>query len=231
MTPDQSIYWATNLESEGKIVTNREYPVLDFMKDSALPKGCLGYFIGFIRDKKLLASNCLAAHSSWMSDMTKHIRRASIHDLMLPGKLSITFLHSLSLIQKNQIYKSGTHNSGAYSLSFPQTNIAKRKYNDYTLCQDESVFNQLVYGIRFLDIRVAYKGGNHFTITHDKFAINHRLDDVLDQIAKFMEMSPGEVVIVDFHRFPRGFPQNQPSKLKEIHKKMFQIVKNKLGMF
>lgn len=39
---------------------------------------------------------------------------------------------------------SGTHNSGAYSLGYPQTNIAKRKLNDYTLCQDETVFNQVI---------------------------------------------------------------------------------------
>ena len=81
-------------------------------------------------------------------------------------------------------FPAGTHNSGAYSLGYPQTNIAKRKLNDYTLCQDETVFNQLVYGVRHLDLRVAYKGGGRFTITHDKFHISHNLDDVLDQIAR-----------------------------------------------
>lgn len=66
--------------------------------------------------------------------------------------------------------------------------------------KDESVFNQLVYGIRHLDLRIAYKDKD-FIITHDKFHINHSLSHVLDQILKFIEMSKMEVVIVDFHRY------------------------------
>lgn len=127
------------------------------------------------------------------------------------------------------LFQKGTHNSGAYSLGYPQTNIAKRKINDYTLCQDETVFNQLVYGIRHLDLRVAYKGSDRFTITHDKFNINHKLDDILDQIARFMELTKKEIVIVDFHRFPSGFPQKDNKKLSEIHKLLFEKVKTKLG--
>lgn len=46
-----------------------------------------------------------------------------------------------------------------------------------------------------------------------------------------MELTRAEVVIVDFHRFPSGFPQSDQSKLNEIHKMMLDKVKNKLGKF
>lgn len=44
-----------------------------------------------------------------------------------------------------------------------------------------------------------------------------------------MELTQGEVVIVDFHRFPSGFPLSDQAKLKEIHKMMLDKVKSKLG--
>ena len=46
-----------------------------------------------------------------------------------------------------------------------------------------------------------------------------------------MELTRGEVVIVDFHRFPSGFPLSDQGKLKEIHKMMLDKVKSKLGRF
>ena len=46
-----------------------------------------------------------------------------------------------------------------------------------------------------------------------------------------MELTRAEVVIVDFHRFPSGFPLSDQAKLKEIHKMMLDKVKSKLGLW
>lgn len=101
--PDQAIYTSNDpsKQNNGKIISNQKYPILDFFRFSNtqpdLPRGCLGYYIGYIRDRKLLSSNCLAAYSSWMQDMYEKIKDSSIHDLMLPGKFLISLLQIRNL--------------------------------------------------------------------------------------------------------------------------------------
>ena len=88
MTADQAIYVSSNpsKQSEGKITTSKKYPLIDFLKQGSLPRGCLGYFVGYVRNQSLLASNCIAAYSTWMADIQPQIRSAPIHDLMIPGR-------------------------------------------------------------------------------------------------------------------------------------------------
>ncbi len=43
----------------------------------------------------------------------------------------------------------GTHNSAAYELKDFLWNV-----KDYTLCQDYEVYDQLMMGVRFLDLRI-----------------------------------------------------------------------------
>lgn len=114
----------------------------------------------------------------------------------------------------------GTHNSGAYDTSKLATIV-----QNYVLNQDRFVWAQLVFGIRYLDLRVGYYKNEGFYVNHDLIRITP-LVPVLRQIRKFAEMAPNEVVLVDFHRFPYPVDFSQ-----ELHEQLLEIVYEELGQF
>jgi len=82
---------------------------------------------------QVLASNCLRLEPTWMGD--------------LPG-LGDQII--------KEVFIPGTHDAGAYSNYDPilgDTLLIK-----YTITQDEDLLAQLIRGIRYLDIRIAYYG-------------------------------------------------------------------------
>lgn len=70
--------------------------------------------------------------------------------------------------------------------------------------QDERVLNQLIHGVRVLDLRVG-----HYPMTPELWWANHGvvrlrpLHQVLDDVIFFVNMTK-EIVVLDFHRFPVG---------------------------
>ena len=76
----------------------------------------------------------------------------------------------------------------------------------FSLCQDESVFNQLAHGIRYLDLRVMYTVHKNvsFWMAHDILQLPWTLEQILLQVKEFLQATAKEVVILDFHRFPLG---------------------------
>ncbi|CAG2174113.1 unnamed protein product, partial [Oppiella nova] len=121
----------------------------------------------------------------------------------------------------------GTHNSGSYDRFNHKDNTLMNKYS---LCQDENVFNQLVYGIRFLDLRVAYDvvAGNKskLWLVHGPVPMKHTLDSVLLQVRRFIDMAPKEVVVIDFHRFEKGFNKDEISQqlIRRHHRKVYSLI-------
>lgn len=86
------------------------------------------------------------------------------------------------------------------------------------------MWTQLVFGIRYLDLRVGYYKNDGFFINHDLIRITP-LRPVLQQIRKFVEVTD-EIVIVDFHRFP--YPTDFS---KEIHEMLLEMIYEELGQF
>ncbi|KZS17294.1 PI-PLC X domain-containing protein 1 [Daphnia magna] len=167
---------------------------------------CLGYWIGYIRNGVTISINCLKIRPSWMWQNREILGPVSIRQLFLPG----------------------THNSGSY-----------RPYNGhssdtvfmrYLICQDEDIFHQLAYGIRYLDVRVGY-----YPEREDKFWLNHNyarvnpLRFLIEDLKTFLEATQ-EVVILDFHRFPVGFSQNT-QRNRETHAQLVQLLLDKFGDF
>uniref|UniRef100_A0A0K8SHX9 PI-PLC X domain-containing protein 1 n=2 Tax=Lygus hesperus TaxID=30085 RepID=A0A0K8SHX9_LYGHE len=152
---------------------------------------CLPVWVAGFRNKEIVYTDCLKIHPTWMQDSKLFIGNLDVRSLFIPG----------------------THNSGCYKrgekLSLRDT------IGRYILTQDQSVWNQLVYGIRYLDFRIGYyptKENSSITDDHEsRFWINHDLikvrpfAPVLGQIKKFLERTTNEVVIMDLHRFPIGF--------------------------
>lgn len=113
----------------------------------------------------------------------------------------------------------GTHNSGAYDPSGLATIV-----QNYVLNQDQTIWNQLVFGIRYLDLRVGYYKNDGFYLNHDLIRITP-LRPALQQIRKFLELTD-EIVIVDFHRFP--YPTDFTD---DIHYMLLQMIYEELGQF
>ena len=124
---------------------------------------------------------------------------------------------NLSVNQKslplNKIVIPGTHNSGAYTLdlkhcitdatsSFSQYLTVAQKLRflpglkwtigRFTLCQEKSIYDQLMMGVRFLDIRLSYQDGFYITHTFTCIPLQTALADIL----KFVQNNPNEIIIL-----------------------------------
>ncbi|XP_020709537.2 PI-PLC X domain-containing protein 1-like [Athalia rosae] len=142
---------------------------------------CLGYHVAWLRDEKIMKTNCLETRPNWMADRREELASKRFRDIFLPG----------------------SHNSGSYVITEDPT--AETLVAKYVICQDESVLAQLIYGVRYLDIRVGYYGG-----TDSSWWINHgvikvvELQDVIDDVKTFLN-NTNEIVIFDVQEFPVGF--------------------------
>jgi hypothetical protein len=161
---------------------------------------CLGYWIAYMRNGYVLKSNCLQIYPTWMHDHKDVIGDSSLHALMIPG----------------------THNSGSWKeYEGPSSDTV---FLRYLVNQDESVYRQLMHGIRYLDIRVGY-----YSTTPEKYWINHNfyrmrpLSSVIGEVKRFVEET-NEIVILDFHRFPVGFEGK-----RDRHTKLVDYILKELG--
>lgn len=127
----------------------------------------------------------------------------------------------------------GTHNSGTYSHQLDKS--ALQMINKYQLNQDETIFNQLVYGIRYLDLRVGWSKVKNrqekLWIYHDIFRTDVSINEVLDQVRRFLDLTSQEIVIMDFHRFTVGFENEDPRLGKERHEQLIELIFAKLGIY
>ncbi|KAF3424207.1 hypothetical protein E2986_02265, partial [Frieseomelitta varia] len=173
-------------------------------KDGATLPGphCLKHHAALYKDGVILTSSCLQIWPTWMYDLRRQLGRLPIGSLMIPG----------------------THNSGCYK----HGDLTRRDaFQRYLLTQDRDVWTQLVHGVRYLDIRVGYypsipngtavEEGNHisrFWINHDVIRITP-LSAIIKDVRNFLNVARGEVVIMDFHRFPVGF-EDRPSRHRRL---------------
>tara|TARA_B100000700_G_scaffold224767_1_gene247891 strand:- start:4332 stop:5354 length:1023 start_codon:yes stop_codon:yes gene_type:complete len=88
-------------------------------------------------------------------------------------------------ISLGQITMPGTHNSGA--LLEPITGTAA--------CQTLSIQEQLEAGVRFFDLRCRHEN-DVFTIYHGPVFQKQTLDDVLNEMKRFLEQNTKEVLLV-----------------------------------
>lgn len=145
----------------------------------------MGPYVGFVRNGVCVVAECLASHPTWLYDHRAVLGSRSLRSLVLPG----------------------THNAGSYTLADDNDVVAA-----WVVCQDEDIISQLLYGNRYLDLRVAY-----YPETHELLWINHDLvrwrplQEVLENVRGFLALSP-DPVIIDIHRTPVGF--NLPESME-----------------
>ena len=88
-------------------------------------------------------------------------------------------------IKLRDISIPGTHDSIAY----------KKYLIDYAKCQSLTLSQQLMAGIRYVDIRPKYENGR-FRIVHGPLPLDLYLDQVLAIIANFLKLYPSETVLM-----------------------------------
>ena len=128
---------------------------------------------------------------------TPDIQNLRIEDLILPG----------------------THNSGVDSEALYTSSFGT--------CQDYSPFNQLIRGVRVLDLRVEFDPTartqqERFLLVHHIRSGRNIKRDILDALNSFHQRTGGkELVILDFHTFEHFTP--------DAHAELATLIKTTLG--
>uniref|UniRef100_T1JAK6 Reelin domain-containing protein n=1 Tax=Strigamia maritima TaxID=126957 RepID=T1JAK6_STRMM len=164
----------------------------------ALRTDCLGFWVAYVRNNHTLASQCLQNRPSWMWDNRINLGPMRLRELLIPG----------------------SHDSGSYQEY--QGRASENVITRYTICQDENVWNQLAYGIRYLDFRVGL-----YSTTRERFWLNHGdfkvnpLQRALTDLGSFLN-STQEIIILDVHRFQWGFDS------REQHRELITLIMREL---
>ncbi|KAK3914864.1 PI-PLC X domain-containing protein 1 [Frankliniella fusca] len=148
-------------------------------------------------ETEVLAVACLRTRPTWMSDFRAEIGGLRLVDLFIPG----------------------THDSASI-----QEDGRNTLFDRYTVTQDESILGQLIYGVRYIDLRVGF-----YSTKDVQWWANHGpvrmtpLHAVLSDIKAFLG-NTNEIVILDIQNFPAGF-----GKDNKVHLKLVHLLETELG--
>lgn len=140
---------------------------------------CQHYWAAYIRqDGRIVSCNCLRARPNWMSDMKEKIKDVKLRELYLPG----------------------THDAAAYEryAGLSSDNINTK----YAITQDEDLFHQLSFGVRFLDMRIIFmpnmqNSDVRFWTHHGSYILRPLVNDTA-LVREFISRTD-EIVIFDIH--------------------------------
>lgn len=84
--------------------------------------------------------------------------------------------------------------------------MVENRIDAYSVNQDDNIRQQLMHGVRYLDIRIgyisSYRGNDEFKVVHGRD--NQKpLSIVLKQVRDFVQET-NEIVIFDIQEFPFG---------------------------
>lgn len=164
---------------------------------------CLNLFVASYKQNKLQMLDCLKIQPSWMS----------LEDRMIDTPFREMFI-------------PGTHCSGCY---MTKSNMKNQVLKQIGFTQNFNIWQQLVFGIRYLDFSIGYHNlhndsmsSKNFWIMNGSIRIN-ALVNILRIIKKFVVYSH-EPVFMDFNDFPIGF-YNHPTR----HKELLKLILHELG--
>ncbi|XP_053688044.1 PI-PLC X domain-containing protein 3-like [Sabethes cyaneus] len=164
---------------------------------------CYGYYAYFISEHGSIRSEyCMKLYPTWMNDLRSHLGQFRMRDLFLPG----------------------THDSAAYIKNFiyqPMDDVPTK----YTFTQDDDIRQQLLLGVRYIDLRVGYyqsDPSNQFWANHG-IAKCHPLMPILRQVRDYA-METKEIIVLDVQEFPVGFGKDYT-----IHDKLINLLNDSLA--
>lgn len=137
---------------------------------------CQHFWAAYERQSgQLAACNCLRARPHWMSRIKDRIQFGLLREMYLPG----------------------THDAAAYEgyKGIASNNPATK----YAITQDEDLFAQLSFGVRYLDMRIIFLPDNEhrFWTHHGSYILRPLINDTA-LVREFITQTD-EVVIFDIH--------------------------------
>ncbi|XP_055603737.1 PI-PLC X domain-containing protein 3-like [Uranotaenia lowii] len=149
---------------------------------------CLDYHAYLVDESgKTLSVFCMKVYPTWMNDLKEHLARFRIRELFIPG----------------------THDSASYKLGPANPNSLPQKYG---ITQNDNIRQQLLRGIRYIDLRVGYHPSKNW----------HELVTDLNHIREYA-LETKEIIIVDMHNIENGEDH------AEVHDKLVELFKASLG--
>lgn len=187
--------------SVGRVKTSVRFP--GFAMERLMTGECLEYWAILIKVNDdgvaaIVESTCLRGHPRWMRENCCHVSGLKLDELFIPG----------------------THDSAMYRVR------SDWPIGEFIFTQEQTIMQQLAFGIRSLDLRVGFIDGV-FWIVHDRFKAQVTVEAVLKQVRDFVK-STGEIVVLDFHRFTRGFHAGV-DPVDERHGMLVQLILKTLG--
>lgn len=113
---------------------------------------------------------------NWMS----YFQNKSIHELVIPGSHD-SFAYDFKILGPNE--------SG-------MPRIANLFIKLWAKCQSKTIYEQLLMGIRYFDIRITKYNGEYYTI-HSLIAVP--VNQIIHDILLFIDTFPTEKIILDFN--------------------------------
>jgi hypothetical protein len=126
------------------------------------------------------------AHSDWMKYLNPNY---TLRDIVLPSTHDSLIYKDVNL----QDYDGDKESFVKYIIKFNRLPLLHTKLNNWTVTQNNSIYDQLTNGIRCFDIRVASVGNKCMGIhsfTTDTFY------DCLSDIDAFTDENPSEIVVI-----------------------------------
>lgn len=111
---------------------------------------------------------------------------------------------SINTLTLRELVLPGAHNSGVdKKATYAVPGIAH-----WAACQNNSFYDQLRNGARALDARVEYhrdsRGVGTFWFQHQGVRSSRSLENLIMHVIRFLEESPDEFVLLDFHQLKAG---------------------------
>jgi hypothetical protein len=137
----------------------------------------------------------------WMEDLMDKIMNLPLSRLIMPG----------------------THDSGTYGIPIPSwdpLDIGLKTYNA-SRTQSKSISDQLLFGARYVDLRIRrFDGEKGYKLHHGPVKTTISLDNALNQINNFIDNHTKEIVILGITPYDKHF-QSDVNKIFNIIKTKF----------
>lgn len=134
-------------------------------------------------------------YSRWMENLPNEKQLCPLKDLVIPGS------HDSGTFYLDQEMEIGPDESSTIQmLGSVFGKVAKSVIHSWSVTQSMTIYEQLLSGIRYLDLRVAYRAEDkHIRVLHGLYGWT--IDQVLEEVNRFVAKYPKEIVILDFNHF------------------------------
>lgn len=134
-------------------------------------------------------------YSRWMENLPNEKQLCPLKELVIPGS------HDSGTFYLDQNMEIGPDESPTIqALGSVFGRVAKSVIYSWSNTQSMSIYEQLLSGIRYLDLRVAYRDEDkHIRILHGLYGWT--VEEILEEVNRFVANFPKEIVILDFNHF------------------------------